>query len=205
MDAKIAVIGCGYWGKNLVRVFSELGALGCVCDQDLSQCDRLTISGKTPVFTKQMEEILEDSTIRAVAVATPARTHYEIVKTCLEAGKDVFVEKPLALDAADGQTLVEIARQQSRVLMVGHILLYHPAVRRLRQLIDEGALGRILYCYSNRLNMGLIRTEENILWSFAPHDISVMLYLLEEEPIAVEADGQSYLTPGVVDVTLSRL
>jgi UDP-2-acetamido-3-amino-2,3-dideoxy-glucuronate N-acetyltransferase len=138
-------------------------------------------------------------------VATPAATHYEVVRKCLEAGKDVLVEKPLALNAQQGAALVEMAQRRSLILMVGHILLYHPAVTRLRKLIDEGELGRILYCYSNRLNMGLIRTEENILWSFAPHDISVMLYLLGEEPVAVEADGQSYLTPGVVDVTLSRL
>jgi len=124
---------------------------------------------------------------------------------CLEAGKDVFVERPLALNIEDGRKLVDIAEKRSLILMVGHILLYHPAIVKLRELTHEGVLGRILYCYSNRLNMGLIRTEENILWSFAPHDISVMLYLLEEEPVAVEADGQSYLTPGVVDVTLSRL
>ena len=117
----------------------------------------------------------------------------------------MFVEKPLALNAQQGQELVDLAAKRSRILMVGHILLYHPAVVKLRQLIQEGELGRILYCYSNRLNMGLIRTEENILWSFAPHDISVMLHLLGEEPIHAEADGQSYLTPGVVDVTLSRL
>ena len=128
-----------------------------------------------------------------------------MVRHCLEAGKDVFVEKPLAL-TPQGEELVALAqRTLAPSSMVGHILLYHPAVVKLRQLIQEGALGRILYCYSNRLNMGLIRTEENILWSFAPHDISVILHLLGEEPIAAEADGQSYLTPGVVDVTLSRL
>jgi len=205
MTSSIAVVGCGHWGKNLVRVFSELGVLGCVCDTDVSRRDAFDFKSSPPVFTDKLEDVLCNRDVSAAAIATPAATHYEIVRKCLEAGKDVFVEKPLALNAEEGAVLVRIAEEGSRILMVGHILLYHPAIVRLRQLIDEGALGRILYCYSNRLNMGLIRTEENILWSFAPHDISVMLHLLEEEPIGVEADGQSYLTPGVVDVTLSRL
>ena len=205
MSSNIAVIGCGYWGKNLVRVFSQLGVLNCVCDTDASRQEALTFQGAPPAFTNRLEDVLDSSDISGVAVATPAATHYEIVKKCLEAGKDVFVEKPLALNARHGQKLIELAQKRSLILMVGHILLYHPAIAELRKLIDAGALGRILYCYSNRLNMGLIRTEENILWSFAPHDISVMLYLLGEEPVAAEADGQSYLTPGVVDVTLSRL
>lgn len=205
MNLGVAVIGCGYWGKNLVRVFSQLGALKCVCDTDAARFDAIRISGARPKFTDNLAEVLEDSALTAVAVATPAATHHDVVRQCLQAGKDVFVEKPLALTADQGQELVALAEQGSRILMVGHILLYHPAVVKLRQVIDQGVLGRILYCYSNRLNMGLIRTEENILWSFAPHDISVMLYLLGEEPLAARAEGQSYLTPGVVDVTLSRL
>jgi UDP-2-acetamido-3-amino-2,3-dideoxy-glucuronate N-acetyltransferase len=205
MNTEIAVIGYGYWGKNLVRVFSELGKLRWVCDTDASRSQLLPAEGSAPHFTDNYEELLRNPAVRAVAIATPAATHYAVVKKCLEADKDVFVEKPLALNTAEGEALVELAARRSRVLMVGHILLYHPAVLKLRSLIQEGALGRILYCYSNRLNIGLIRTEENILWSFAPHDISVMLHLLGEEPIAAEADGQSYLTPGVVDVTLSRL
>jgi UDP-2-acetamido-3-amino-2,3-dideoxy-glucuronate N-acetyltransferase len=205
MEKNLAVIGCGYWGKNLVRVFSELGALQVVCDSDATRSQTLPVKGDPPAFTENLDSVLNNAGIRAVAVATPAATHYEVVKKCLLAGKDVFVEKPLALTAREGQELVELAQRESRVLMVGHILLYHPAVVRMRQLVNEGALGRILHCYSHRLNMGLIRTEENILWSFAPHDISVMLHLLNEEPTAAEADGQSYLTPGVVDVTLSRL
>lgn len=205
MHKNVAVIGCGYWGKNLVRVFSQLGALGCVCDTDVARFDVLSLQGEPPKLTDKLADVLGDAAIDAVAVATPAATHYDVVKQCLAAGKDVFVEKPLALNVEQGQELVSLARQGGRILMVGHILLYHPAVIKLRQLIQQGALGRILYCYSNRLNMGLIRTEENILWSFAPHDISVMLHLLGEEPVLAQAEGQSYLTPGVVDVTLSRL
>jgi len=205
LNSAVAVIGCGYWGKNLVRVFSQLGALKCVCDTDAARFDALSIQGEPPKFTDNLSDALAEKSIGAVAVATPAATHHDVVRRCLEAGKDVFVEKPLALNADQGRELVALARKHSRILMVGHILLYHPAVTKLRQLIQQGALGRIWYCYSNRLNMGLIRTEENILWSFAPHDISVMLHLLGEEPISAEAEGQSYLTPGVVDVTLSRL
>ncbi len=205
MNPALAVIGCGYWGKNLVRVFSELGALRCVCDTNPQRYEALKFAGPRPPFTDDLQQVLDDAALPAVAIATPAATHYELVRRALEAGKDVFVEKPLALNSRQGQELVALAESRGAVLMVGHILLYHPAVVKLRQLIQQGALGRILYCYSNRLNMGLIRTEENILWSFAPHDISVILHLLGEEPIAAEADGQSYLTPGVVDVTLSRL
>ncbi len=205
MNPSLAVIGCGYWGRNLVRVFAELGALRCVCDTDKQRYEPLKFAGSPPAFTDDLQEVLADPQLPAVAIATPAATHYDLVRRSLEAGKDVFVEKPLALNARQGEELVALAQRRAAVLMVGHILLYHPAVVKLRQLVQQGALGRILYCYSNRLNMGLIRTEENILWSFAPHDISVILHLLGEEPIAAEADGQSYLTPGVVDVTLSRL
>lgn len=205
MNEGVAVVGAGYWGKNLVRVFSQLGVLRCVCDTDVSRHDAFDFPDGRPAMTDSLEEVLRLPSVQAVAVATPAVTHHAVVRQCLEAGKDVFVEKPLALTAEQGRALVDLARRKSRVLMVGHILLYHPAIARLRQLIQEGTLGRVLYCYSNRLNMGLIRTEENILWSFAPHDISVMLHLLDEEPIAVQAQGQSYLTPGVVDITLSTL
>lgn len=205
MQKHVAVIGCGYWGKNLVRVFSELGALRCVCDKDPTRREKLVYAGEPPEFTTQVGEVLADERIRAVAIATPAASHFELVRRALEADKDVFVEKPLALNADEGQVLVELAERRGRILMVGHILLYHPAVVKLRELVQQGVLGRILYCYSHRLNMGLIRTEENILWSFAPHDISVILHLLGEEPLRAEAEGQSYLTPGVVDVTLSRL
>ena len=205
MPRGVAVVGCGYWGKNLARVFSQLGELGCVCDTDSARFQTLAIEGDPPKFVNCLAAVLASADYEAVAVATPAATHYEVVKQCLTAGKDVFVEKPLALNAKQGEELVALAEQRGRILMVGHILLYHPAVIKLRQLIHQGALGRILYCYSNRLNMGLIRTEENILWSFAPDDISVMLHLLGEEPVSAQAEGQSYLTPGVVDITLSRL
>lgn len=201
----IAVIGSGYWGKNLVRVFSELGVLHTVCDADSSRFATLKITGTPPAFVGTLEDVLSNPSIRGVAIATPAVTHYDIVRRCIESGKDVFVEKPLALNASEGAALVALAAKHEKILMVGHILLYHPAVQKLKSLIVDGTLGKIHYCYSNRLNMGLIRTEENILWSFAPHDISVMLHLLGEEPISSTAEGSGYLTPGVLDVTMSRL
>ena len=141
MTNAIAVVGCGYWGKNLVRVFSQLGALKCVCDTDAARFDKLTIEGERPKFTADLADVLQNQSLGAVAVATPAATHYEVVRLCLEAGKDVFVEKPLALNADQGRELVALAKKHGRILMVGHILLYHPAVTKLRQLIQEGAWG----------------------------------------------------------------
>src|SRR5207244_9614701 len=139
----------------------------------------------------------------AVALATPAVSHYEMAKAALEAGKDVLVEKPLAIDVKQGEDLVELAAAKRRILMVGHILRYHPAVLKLQELIQEGTLGQINYVYSNRLNIGKIRTEENILWSFAPHDISVMLSLLNEMPNRVTCQGGAYLNRHIFDVTVS--
>lgn len=204
MSAKIAVIGSGYWGKNLVRIFFELGALHCVCE---SHPDLLVgVQQKYPsVLTcADYSKVLEDDSIRGVAIATPAVTHFSLAKQALLAGKDVFVEKPLSLTVAEGTELVGLAEELRRVLMVGHILQYHPAVKKLKELIGAGTLGRIEYIYSNRLNMGKIRAEENILWSFAPHDLSVLLRLMEEEPRTISCEGGAYISHEVADVTLSQ-
>jgi UDP-2-acetamido-3-amino-2,3-dideoxy-glucuronate N-acetyltransferase len=151
-----------------------------------------------------MKDCLEDPGIAALAIATPAATHFELARTALQAGRDVFVEKPLALEVAQGRELVQLAQEHQRVLMVGHILRHHPAVGRLGEMVSSGELGRVEYLYSNRLNIGRLRTEENILWSFAPHDISVLLGLLGEAPEHVSCEGGDYLSPGVPDVTVSR-
>jgi UDP-2-acetamido-3-amino-2,3-dideoxy-glucuronate N-acetyltransferase len=148
--------------------------------------------------------LLADPSVDAVALATPAVTHYEMAKAALQAGKDVLVEKPLAVDVKHGEELVKVAEEKGRILMVGHILRYHPAILKLKQLIKDGVLGKINYLYSNRLNIGKIRTEENILWSFAPHDISVILSLLDEMPARVTCQGSAYLNQDVMDVTLSH-
>jgi UDP-2-acetamido-3-amino-2,3-dideoxy-glucuronate N-acetyltransferase len=200
----VAVVGVGYWGKNLVRNFSELGALGALCDTEASVETNHKSKYPDVTFHHDFKAVLADPKITAVALATPAVTHYEMAKAVLESGKDVMVEKPLAIDVKHGEDLVRLAEAKGRVLMVGHILQYHPAVLKLRQLIRDGALGKINYLYSNRLNIGKIRTEENILWSFAPHDISVMLSLLGEMPTRVSCQGGACLNHDVYDVTLSH-
>jgi len=202
--SKIAVIGFGYWGKNLIRNFYELGVLAKVCDANASRKEQLQNQYPGVEFCLNLDDVLRDDSISGVAIATPAVTHYEIAKSVIDAGKDVFVEKPLSLTVAEGEHLVELADAAERILMVGHILHYHPAVQKLRELIQGGELGRVEYLYSNRLNIGKFRTEENILWSFAPHDISVMLGLLGEEPDEIFCRGGDYLSNNVADVTMSH-
>jgi UDP-2-acetamido-3-amino-2,3-dideoxy-glucuronate N-acetyltransferase len=205
MSSNIAVVGNGYWGKNLVRNFFDLGALRMVCDN--SPQAEANVQAKFPQLTccRNYAEVLTDASIHGVVLATPAVRHFEMAKSALQAGKDVFVEKPLALNVADGKELVDLAASCGRILMVGHILQYHPAVKKLKELVNCGALGHIEYIYSNRLNIGKIRAEENILWSFAPHDISVLLGLLGEVPQSVTCEGGYYLSRDVADVTLSQL
>ncbi len=200
----VAVVGMGYWGKNLVRNFYELGSLAAICDSNPSVETNCKREYGTVRFYREFRPLLSDPEIRAVALATPAVTHYELAKAALAAGKDVFIEKPLAVEVGHGQELVNLAKQHQRILMVGHILRYHPAIVKLQELIRSGALGRIQCLYSNRLNIGKIRTEENILWSFAPHDISVMLSLLNETPSHVSCQGGAYLNRNIFDVTLSQ-
>jgi UDP-2-acetamido-3-amino-2,3-dideoxy-glucuronate N-acetyltransferase len=201
---RLAVVGMGYWGKNLVRNFAELGALLAVCDSNSGVEETLKRDYPNARYMREFRSVLSDRSIDAIALATPAITHYELAKAALEAGKDVYVEKPLAIDVKEGRQLVELAEKGHRVLMVGHILRFHPAILKLQELIHNGALGKIQCLYSNRLNIGKIRTEENILWSFAPHDISVILALLNETPNTVSCQGGAYLTRDVFDVTLSQ-
>jgi UDP-2-acetamido-3-amino-2,3-dideoxy-glucuronate N-acetyltransferase len=204
-EMSIAVVGAGYWGKNHVRVFNELGVLTHVCDAECDTVCNFTNQYPGVTCTSDYQDILDTPSIHGIVVATPAVTHYEVALKALEAGKDVLVEKPLALTEKDGRELVDIADKNGRILMVGHILLYHPAVTKLKEIIDSGELGRIRYIQSNRLSLGKIRTDENILWSFAPHDISVILYLLNEFPSRVSSVGYSSLQPDIEDVTISNL
>lgn len=201
---KVAVLGFGTWGKNLVRNFYELGALGAVCDSNPARRKEFEKTYPGIGSLASVDDVLARQEIQGIVIATPAASHFDLARRALVADRDVFVEKPLALDVGDAEVLVELAAKRRRVLMVGHILRYHPAVVALKELIDRGELGRINYLYSNRLNMGRIRTEENILWSFAPHDISVMLYLLGEEPVSVACQGGAYLSQSVPDVTTSE-
>ncbi len=204
-ERNIAVIGAGYWGKNLVRNFDALGVLGIICDNRKEIQESFSDRYPGVVIADSFRSVLEDTSVIGVAIATPAESHYGMVREALLAGKHVFVEKPLALTEDEGTRLNELAEGREKVLMVGHLLQYHPAIVRLKQLVSEGELGKIQYVYSNRLNLGKIRTEENILWSFAPHDISVILSLTDEVPDRVISSGGSYLRQKVADVTLSSL
>lgn len=201
----IAVVGAGYWGKNLVRNFYDLRALGVICDSRVNTLNALQEEYPGCRYVSTYAAILKDAEVSAVAIATPAETHGRLVRDALLAEKDVFVEKPLCLSVEEGAELVALAHERGRVLMVGHLLWYHPAVLKLKELVEGGELGRIQYIYSNRLNLGKIRREENILWSFAPHDISVILGLLDQMPDEIRAQGGNYLHQRVADVTVSLL
>ncbi len=205
MSQQVAVIGCGYWGKNLVRNFAQLRVLRWICDSREASLKAQSQLYPEIRSTLQIEDVFDDPEVQAVVIATPAATHYSLAKAAILRGKDVFVEKPLALHYAEGQELVELAQTQGAILMVGHILEYHPAVTLLKEIIQRGELGQIWYVYSNRLNLGKVRQEENILWSFAPHDISVISSLMDAEPIVVTTSGGNYLQSGIADVTVTNL
>lgn len=202
---RVAVIGAGYWGANLVRVFHELGVLTRICDFSAARLQELAAKYPDVSMDDSCDALLADREVDAVVIATPAETHYSLATRALLAGKDVFVEKPLTLHCEEAERLTALAEKCGRVLMVGHLLEYHPAVTCLNDLIEQGELGRIEYIYSNRLNMGKVRREENALWSFAPHDISVILLLLKQMPIQIAATGGTYLQPNIADVTVSTM
>lgn len=200
----VAVVGCGYWGKNLVRNFAQLDALAAVCDSTTAgRATAKELAATTPVLS-DLRELLETD-VAGVVIATPAETHYQIAKQALAAGKDVFVEKPLALTYEEGATLVRLAERSEAILMVGHVLEYHPAIVRMLQMVQDGELGRVRYISSNRLNLGKVRREENILWSFAPHDIAIILRLMDSMPFQIAAHGGSYVQPNIADVTTTHL
>ncbi|MEW5975388.1 MAG: Gfo/Idh/MocA family oxidoreductase [Acidobacteriota bacterium] len=199
----VGLVGAGAWGRNHLRVWSQLGELVGVCETDPRRAALLGQEFPGVQITPVLHGLLSDARVQGLVIATPAETHFRLAKEGLLAGKDIFVEKPLALTVQEGEELVDLARDKGRVLMVGHVLQYHPAVLKLRDMIRNGDFGKINYVYSNRLNFGKIRTEENILWSFAPHDISVMLMLLDEMPIRVASQGGNYLHRTIADVTVS--
>jgi len=201
----VGMIGLGYWGKNVFRNLHELGALCSAYDSNPSVISEYAKKFPEIEYAQSFDSMLSSAEIKAVAIATPAATHYQIAKEALAAGKDVFVEKPLALNIEEGKELMRLAKNKKRILMVGHILQYHPAIIKLKELVYSKKLGEIQYIYSNRLNIGKLRTEENILWSFAPHDISVILMLFGKEPVRVTAFGEDYLNEGIYDTTLTTL
>jgi UDP-2-acetamido-3-amino-2,3-dideoxy-glucuronate N-acetyltransferase len=201
----IAVIGTGYWGKNLVRNYAELGVLKLICDKNESLLGQLQQQYPDAEICLALNDILARADIAGVVIATPAETHFDLARESLLAGKHVYVEKPLVLQENQALELIDLANDQGLILMVGHLLQYHPAFVRLRELAASGELGRINYIYSHRLNLGKIRREENILWSFAPHDISMILTLAGEDPETVLATGGNYLHRKIADVTTTHL
>jgi predicted dehydrogenase len=202
---KVGLAGLGYWGPNLARNFDELAELAWLCDLSDENRERFATRFPGARMTADFDELLADEAVEAVILATPVTTHFELAKRALEAGKHVLVEKPPALTGAEAEELVTTAEEQERVLMPGHLLLYHPGVARLKELIESGELGEVLYVYGNRQNLGQIRKDENALWSLGVHDLSVILYLLEEEPVEAWARGESFLTEGVEDVVFCYL
>jgi predicted dehydrogenase len=206
---KIGLIGCGAWGRNLLRNFSNLP--GCVllscCDEDLKQIEKLCPNYPKVKFTQDQKEVIENPNLDAVVISTPPASHFKLSRAAILAGKDVFVEKPLVLDTNKGEELVELAEEKKKILMVGHIMEYHAATLKLKEYIDKGELGKVYYLYSTRVNLGKVRDIENALWSFAPHDISMILFLLEMNPVAVTATGQCYLQKdkGIEDVVFMNL
>ena len=204
MTVRVGVAGLGHWGPNLARNFAELADLAWLCDADPAKRE---LGSRYPQarWTDSFAEMLEDPELEAVVIATPVPTHYELARHALEAGKHVLVEKPPAMRGHEMDELVALAAGRDLVLMPGHLLLYHPAVRKLKELIGRGDLGEVLCVYGNRQNLGIIRSNENALWSLGVHDLSVILYLLEEDPEIATASGRDFLTPGVEDVVFCYL
>ena len=201
---KIALIGLGYWGKNLARNLYDLNVLNGICDTNTDNLDKYKKLYKDINYFSSIDELL-NSDIDAIVIATPAITHGSLVKKSLNANKHVFVEKPLCLDYEEGLELQRIAKNNNLKLMVGHLLLYHPAFISLKKVVNSGTIGNIRYIYSNRLSLGKLRKEEDALWSFAPHDISMILSLIGDEPIKVKATGGAYLSPNIADTSLTFL
>jgi predicted dehydrogenase len=205
VTVKVGVAGLGYWGPNLARNFEELAELTWLADLSPELQEKFAVRYPNARLTGDFEDLLGDDTLDAVVIATPVPTHYELAKKALEAGKHVLVEKPPAMTAAEMDELVGLASARDLVLMPGHLLLYHPGVLKLKELIDAGELGDVLCVYGNRQNLGIVRTNENALWSLGVHDLSVILYLLDEEPSDAIAHGRDFLTEGVEDVVFCYL
>jgi UDP-2-acetamido-3-amino-2,3-dideoxy-glucuronate N-acetyltransferase len=201
--ASIAHVGYGYWGRNLARNFAELGVLAAIVDPDAKSAE--AGAKAHGVQARSFEEILGDAAIGGVSIASPAELHFKLASSALLAGKHVFVEKPLTIDVTEAEELCALANQTKRTLMVGHLLQYHPIYVKLREIVKNGDLGRLQYAYSNRQSLGKFRREENVLWSFAPHDISMILGLFDEEPHHVSAQGTVAYTPGIADMVTAQM
>lgn len=204
---KVGIVGLGNWGKNLFRVFLEMEEswIVTVCDLKQENLDYAKAKCESLIVTKNYSDILNNPDIQAVVIATVGKEHYPLAREALLAGKHVFIEKPMAFCSGEAQELIKIAGDKERKIMVGHLLLYHPAVRKLKEILDSGSMGEIYYMYSQRVNLGIIRKDENSLWNFAPHDVSVILYLMDEVPYAVNATGKAYVQKELEDVVFVTL
>jgi predicted dehydrogenase len=202
---KVGLAGLGYWGPNLARNFDDMADLAWICDLNGDLLDRFGARYPSARTTDRFDDLLEDSSVQAIVIATPVPTHADLARRALTAGKHVFVEKPPALSGTEADELVALAEERDLVLLPGHLLLYHPAVAKLQELIGSGELGDLLYIYGNRQNLGQIRKDENALWSLGVHDLSVILHLVGEEPSEVWARGESFIHEGVEDVVFCYL
>lgn len=201
-EQRIAVIGSGVWGRNIVRNFYNLNVLDTVCDIDEENLKKVTEQYKGVKVTKDFHDIINNDKITGVCVVTPSHTHYKMVKAMLEAGKNVYVEKPISTVADEARDLTKLAHEKGLVLMVGHLLLYHPAVNRLKMLIEEGALGDIVYAQSDRLNVNYFKNDRSVMWDLAPHDVSMISYVTGKEPVRViSAVGCSSDRNDIMDIT----
>jgi len=203
--ARLAQVGLGQWGRNLARNFDDLADLVWLCDIDEEQHAGLSQRHPGARLTARVEDVLSDDSIEGVVIATPVPTHYDLARRALEAGKHVFVEKPPAMRGAELEELCDLSEARGLVLLPGHLLLYHPGVQKLKEIVDSGELGDVLYVYGNRQNLGTFRTNENALWSLGVHDLSVLLFLIAEEPSEVRAHGNAFLNDGVEDVVFCYL
>jgi len=201
----VAVIGAGHWGKNIIRVIHASGNLAAICDADTQKIEDMRIQYANIICTENVDTILNNSTIDAVMIATPSKEHFTLAYRALQAGKDVFVEKPMTLKVDEAQQLVDLAKDNNRIMMVGHVLQYHPAVVKIKELLTEGILGKLRYIHAQRLNFGKFRTEENSLWSFAPHDFSLALSMTGSMPTRVLCSGSATLSEKVADTTSTHL
>ena len=205
LNNKICVVGGGYWGKNHIKTLNELGALGGIVDTNQKALSSFAINYPNAYLFSSLESALSQIDLTGYVLSTPAETHFELAKIILSAGKSLLVEKPFTLNINDAKELVELSKKHSVNLMVGHLLLFHPAIMKIKELINQGQIGKLKYIYCNRVNMGKIRTKENVFWSLAPHDISIFQYLTDSYPKNIKANGSVFLQDGIFDSTITYL
>jgi predicted dehydrogenase len=199
----VAVIGCGYWGPNLIRNFFSLPdcRIRKICDSSRERLEHVGGLYSGSELTQDFASVIEDSAIDAVAIVTPVHTHFSLAKESLLSGKHTFIEKPMAASARECQELIDIAQRKSLTLMVGHTFVYNPTVRKIKEVVSSGVLGEVMYISSRRLNLGLLQNDINVAWDLAPHDISIILYVMEKDPVSVNCQGKAHIHPGIEDVT----